>query len=250
MKKALIVGLVALAGLSTANAVEVYLQPEHTTWKEYMGGNQLLKESGMVYRLGVKGTVFNIKGIQLVADGNFRVGSIDYDGHTWGGTPVKTDTRYVGMELRPMLQKEFVINNQFSVVGGLGLGYDLWNRNLKETSNATGYTEVWEQFYLPVQAQAKYRVNQDLSLTAGLEYRFNLRTTNRVDAFDATVKPKSGTHYTLQAGMEYKKFTLTGFYRYDKWKQSDPEYSPVLGVDVLQPESKRELLGIALGYKF
>ena len=121
MKKVLLTGVLALAGLGTANAVEVYLQPEYTTWKEYIGGTQVVKESGMVYRLGLKGTVFNYKGIQLTGDGNFRLGSINYDGHTWGGAPVKTDTVYIGMELRTLLQKEIAINNQFSITGGTGI---------------------------------------------------------------------------------------------------------------------------------
>ncbi|MEJ2554619.1 MAG: hypothetical protein P8079_11770, partial [Gammaproteobacteria bacterium] len=101
------VGLLLLLGAQAALARDYsggfLVGTQAFAWREYDGGgNRLLKENGSRFTLG--GFYGNLtaapRGWIYRADGDIYFGSVDYDGQTQSGLPVKTDVYYSGVRVQ------------------------------------------------------------------------------------------------------------------------------------------------------
>ncbi|WP_457643644.1 hypothetical protein [Persephonella sp.] len=227
---------------SGAFAVEFQYSLKSFVWEEFGdSGNKLLKESGFLHEIGATHK-FEIPVLYLKPYIGVEIGSVKYDGATWAGTPVESDTNYWGVRTKIAIGKELGI-----FYGETGTGYDYWKRNIETVDTAIGYTETWSQWYIPVRAGIKTDM-EDVELWCFGEYRFNLETKNQPSIGGITIKPKSGLFFSVGGGVRVSGITAEVVYSYDKWKKSDPACS--LSGCYLQPESKRQVLQFTLGYLF
>ncbi len=67
--------------------------PEYFYWQENDGGAKLLDESGLRYGLDLSGKQIQIESWLWAADFKIYYGSVDYNGQTMGGTPLKKHHR-------------------------------------------------------------------------------------------------------------------------------------------------------------
>ncbi|SNZ11081.1 hypothetical protein SAMN06265182_2001 [Persephonella hydrogeniphila] len=235
MNRKIIMGILILSTSSMALNFQYSLKS--FLWKEYDDKDkQLLKESGFLHEFGFS-HIFNADFLYIKPYAGVEIGSVNYDGQTQTGTPVKTDTNYWGVTTRLSIGKE--IKYTFFETGA---GYYYWKRNI-ETSSAIGYTETWSQFYIPVRAglQKKYK---DVKLYGYGEYRFNIKTKNEPSIVSVTLKPKSGLFFSLGGGVIVNRLKFELDYSYDRWRKSDVKSG------VFQPKSKREVLKLTAGYMF
>jgi len=214
------------------------------TWKEYEGGEQLLKESGFLHEFGFSHR-FNSDFLYIKPYAGIEIGSVNYDGQTQSGTPVESDTNYWGVLTRLSIGKEIGL-----FFGETGIGYDYWKRNI-ETSSAIGYTETWNQFYIPIRFGVQGNLS-DTKLYGFGEYRINIKTNNEPSIAPVTLKPKSDLFFSIGCGVKVKRISMELSYSYDRWKKSDKEYYISGGkvYAVWQPKSKREIVRFTVGYSF
>src|SRR3990172_8134655 len=69
---------------------------ESFQWKEFEGGERLLKESGLRFSIGgnLGNDLMREQGFIYDIDGKLYLGRVNYDGQTQSGQPAKTDTEY------------------------------------------------------------------------------------------------------------------------------------------------------------
>ena len=235
MIKKILMGVVILSTSSTAFDLQYSLKS--FVWKEYDDKDkQLLKESGFLHEIGFSHT-FDAQILYIKPYAGIEIGSVNYDGQTQTGTPVKTDTNYWGVLTRLMVGKEIKY-----IFIEAGAGYHYWKRNL-ETSTATGYTETWSQFYIPVRLGLQNRY-KDVKLYGYGEYRFNIKTKNEPSIVPVTLEPENGLFFSAGGGVIVNRVKFELEYSYDRWEKSDVEKG------VFQPKSKREILKLTAGYMF
>ena len=211
-------------------------------WKEFDDrGKQLLKESGFLHEVGFSHN-FETNLLYFKPYIGLELGSVEYDGATQSGTPVKSNTNYWGVLTKLPIGKNikgFYIES--------GIGYNYWKRNIETTNKAIGYTETWSETYIPLKVGLKIQQNQAIFYTFG-EYRFILKTKNEPSIFPVSLEPKTGTHFSIGLGAKKSHFFMEICYSYDKWKKSDAEYYQSYAI--YQPESKKEVLKITFGYSY
>lgn len=125
---------------------------------------------------GIVGTYsyqFNPKGIFSTSI-RYSAGNLDYDGSTWGGTPLKADTDDSIFEWRALIGGDFFI----------GIGYRYWNND----SNALGsYKREIQYLYSPV----GFRYNKPMSenWTWGIKGEYDIFWGGKVKSYLSDVNP-------------------------------------------------------------
>ena len=244
------------------NNLDVYFYPEQFNWKEFSEtGDRLLKDSGTLYAIGFSGSgplskefSFNPKLYRVIAGGRFEYywGSVDYDGQTWEGAPVKTDTIYKGMLFDGWMGWHFKITHTFGLGPIFGVGLNLWTRDIKSTSTAIGYEEDWQIYHFLLGANSekifpgmKFRI----FAKAGVNIPFD--NTNEADfggCQKAKVHPdKYVPSVFTEGGFQLRKLKCALYYNSFEFDQSDvdDEYKMML-----QPKSKAETLGVRIALSF
>jgi hypothetical protein len=118
--------------------------PEYFYWQENDGGAKLLDESGLRYGLDLSGKQIQIESWLWAADFKIYYGSVDYNGQTMGGTPLKSTTGYIGGsgEMRFGYRWSLARHQRVELMGGFG--FEDWTRSL---NGPGGYTENWLPIY-------------------------------------------------------------------------------------------------------
>jgi hypothetical protein len=255
---------------------EWYLYPsvQYFTWKEFSGGQRLVKEEGPLFGIG-GGVRFDLyrKSLLLKVNGEMFGGEVDYDGQTQplpplpgptpnpqSARPVNTDVVYFGTKL------ESDIGWRMATPAGsfepfAGLGYRWWLRALQDSTAIDangnpfpvgGYTEWWHSVYTRLGLRWDCKAGGDLTLFAegGGKYPFlNRNIADFPGAGDVTVKPEPRWSGFAEVGARYGRFRPVLFYEGFRFGQS-----PVVpiggGVGLLQPQSDSDIFGINLGWAF
>jgi len=250
---ALLFSLAIAASPVIAADIDIYAQVQSFTWKEFAKGSRLLKESGPIY--GVGGSViFPIRQFALKARGEIFGGSVDYEGETWGGEPVQTDSNYFGFKLEGDFGWVFHVTEGSSLEPFAGLGYRWWLRDLESTHEATGYLENWSSLYLRLGGRGDYSFWKSLNAFAEASLKFPIYNENTaylgdVGLEDVTLNPGRRPWFFAEAGIKYALFRMSVFYEGMRFSRSR-----VVAIDdewgVYQPKSTADIFGVNLGVSF
>ncbi len=237
---------------TSANAAaesDVYLKVESFTWKEFDdNGSQLLEESGPIYGLGASAKSDIAELLIFKGKAELFGGSIDYDGQTQAGTPVKTDTNYLGIKIEGDLGWKFMIAEKSSFEPSAGLGLKWWIRDIQSTGSVTGYDEEWTSFYARLGVYGIHSFSDRQKVFAEAGVRLPLYNENKADIFGVTVKPGKEASFFAEAGLKWAMLKVSIFYEGMRFSKSDPVSG--VGIIVWQPESKADIFGLTVGMVF
>lgn|GEM_PF-598270 len=245
-----------LPALVEAWELDLYTKVQEFTWKEFYGGSRLLEESGLLYSLAGE-LEFPVRRFAVWGRGEAFGGSIDYRGQTWGGEPVRTDANYFGLKGEGDLGWRALESRQARLIPFAGLGYWWWLRDLESTGEATGYLENWSSLYLrlggrgdyqPLFAASLLRLFAQAALILPL-YNENRAYLGEVGLRDVSLHPGRRPSLSAEAGLRLHRVRVSVFYqglRFSKSRAVTVEE----GLAVLQPRSRADLWGVAVGASF
>jgi len=234
----------------------LYFVAESFTWKEFLGNETLLKESGPLYGFGFSGKVGGDISQPLAFHYKVEgfIGYINYDGQTQTGIPITSDTRYFGFKTElGGGWNIFAGESGFSFEPFAGLGHRWWLRDITDSSSGigSGYEEVWRSYYgrLGIRGEKESSDRFKIFIEAAVIIPFY--TENRVylndfSLEDVKVEPGNETSFWAEAGLKFKKFRLSVFYEGLRFSESDK----VGPFRIFQPESEADIFGANIGFTF
>ncbi|HEX9020890.1 MAG TPA: hypothetical protein VF903_06475 [Nitrospirota bacterium] len=233
---------------------EVYVAAENFEWREFDdAGNRLLRESGPRYGVGF--TYYHEFLNQATVKPRVELfgGTVDYDGATQAGVPVKTRTDYFGVKIEGDAGYTFRPSQGVSIEPFGGLGLRGWSRNIKNgtASNGTtayGYREDWSTFYLRLGVRGSAAMSAGGKLFAETGVKFPLYNENYVSQLGITLNPGNEPSLFAEAGIEIHFFKISGYYDSMRFSKSDVVYSGASGY--FQPKSHADMVGVRIGYSF
>jgi hypothetical protein len=127
----------------------------------------VMEEKGMMY--GIFGSYAYRNKLMLKAEGKFAYGQVDYDGATWGGTPltIKSIPNYM-LEFRGLLGYD-IAAKAITITPYLGFGYR-WLQDNTQNKSLAGYKREANYLYLPIGVEAVTILGNGWSLGANVEY--------------------------------------------------------------------------------
>jgi hypothetical protein len=139
---------------------------QQKNWQEFdENGERLLKETGPLLELGMRYQLRSYYRTGLISAKVYG-GSLDYDGHTWGGEPVSTSSKYLGASLE-YLAANAIIRDDPMWTFQYGAGVDGWNREIHNTDLGVDQKET----YLVLSAKAGVGFNyHNHMLSLGVKY--------------------------------------------------------------------------------
>jgi len=126
-----------------------------------------IEEKGMMY--GIVGSYTYRDKLMAKLEGKFAYGLVDYNGSTWGGTPLTISgiSDYM-LELRVLLGYDFVVKN-ITITPDFGVGYRYLQDNSQDKS-PSGYQRESNYIYIPIGVGAVANLGKGWSLGANVEY--------------------------------------------------------------------------------
>jgi hypothetical protein len=193
-----------------------------------------MEEKGMMY--GVVGSyAYHINKVMLKAEGKLAYGQEDYDGVTWGGTPLTLSgiPAYM-LELRGLLGYDFTVK-AITITPNLGIGYR-WLQDNSQNKYSAGYKRESNYFYIPISMEAVANLGSGWSLGANVEYdRFlwGIQKTylSDVDPGNNDIENRQTSGYgfrgSISIAKKYEKvgFIIEPYIRY--WNINDSEIEPI-----------------------
>lgn len=265
MKKVVIAVLMLFASVASSFGEElskheywVYVPIENYNWKEFgSSGEKLLEESGVRFGLGLDYRYRSLKGkLPLRFRGEFLYGDVDYDGHTMGGIPSKTNTTYLSWKTEGDAAWRFWFD-KVVLDPMLGFGYKGWSRDIHSAGvidpatgqggPAIGYTEKWEMLYAytGLRLETNRWRNDKWGLFAEAAARFPVSVSNKVDEFGVTVHPGKDVTPYVELGGYFDMVRVAAYYERMTFGQS-----PYSREGAYQPESVSDIFGFKLGLRF
>ena len=231
------------------NESDIYFKIENFTWKEFdNSGSQFLKESGPIYGIGVSAKLDVANSLTSKVKGELFGGSIDYDGQTQAGTPVKSDTDYFGFKAEGDIGKKFMVSAKSSLEPFAGFGYMWWLRDIQSTDNATGYEETWWSFYTRLGIRGDHIVSNQLKAFAEAGVKLPIKTELTVIGLrKITLEPGNEPSVFAEAGLKWNRLKTSVFYEGMRFSKSelDSYYNAYY-----QPESQADIFGVNIGMAF
>lgn len=261
--KSALTALVLFAGASNLShaAMEGGLGVEHFDWKEFDGsGSQLLKEFGPRLALNFNWTQDkkDDKGLLFGYRGKLYGGTVRYNGATFGGTPVVTDTEYLGMshEGQAIFRYDYA---RGKLDYAIGLGWDNWRRSIRNDALNLDQIEDYNIYYLRLGASYDHPGKSGLHGGAGIKHTLHATEDAHLNDLgyrqNPTINP--GKSLTAYAELGYRlsntKWDLVGYYDSYTFSASDPvttQTSLGSNVQFYQPKSEMKLLGFKAVYSF
>lgn len=244
----------ALAGmaliLSSSSALaqwKLEFAPEYYYWQESANG-VTVDESGPRYGLELSYKQPQDEGWLWAARIKFYYGSVDYNGQTMGGTPVKSTTDYYGGlgELRYGYRWDLNDEQYMCLMGGAGV--EDWLRSI---NGQGGYDENWLPIYLKAGLELS-PVKKGWIGTLGIKvpiYTVETIDFGRVGGGTVTLHPGVMPSLYAEAGYQFTRHLSAAAFFDSYWfAQSSPE--PAGGVLIYQPESKSYQVGVKVGWTF
>ncbi len=238
-----------------ADEGNVYVLIESFTWKEYDdNGSRLLRESGPLFGVGASFKSVAPGGpAAFTARGEFYGGITDYDGQTQSGTPVTTETEYVGYKVEGTLGLRLFSAGELRFEPFAGLGYRWWLRDIQDTANSVGYEERWWSIYgrIGIRGDRAFSPRERFFATAGVILPFYSENKADLSAFgfgDISLEPEGSPSFFAEAGYGRDTLKVGIFYEGLRFSKSDPVTSG--NYIFWQPESEADTLGINLYFTF
>lgn len=254
--------ILAVAPAVSASDFAVSGGSEYFLWQEFSdGGSKLLDESGLRYFVSVVGTNRVNRSWDSDFGGKVYSGTVDYDGQTTAGVPLKTDTDYGGSNFELGFTR--YTSGRRDLAGGewlirFAIGTDRWRRSLQDSHDrdgnaVSGYVERYISNYARV--GATYR--REGKWEAGFGAKAPFFTSEEVDMDGTTVTLNPEGQLSLYAHLDVplsKQWSVGVKYDSYRFARSDKElvYLPSISsyTWVWQPESSQDTLGVAMHYRF
>ncbi|MGD8484474.1 MAG: outer membrane beta-barrel protein [Thioalkalispiraceae bacterium] len=206
------------------------------TYKEFDDDGGLLnREDGNIpgFVLGYK-----YQNRNLITDISFRYHGTDirYDGQTQSGIPVTTisDADIYDTQLKIGAQQTTSSNYQYSLYGGVG--YRLWERNIRSNSIASGIYEEYEWTYLmlgatfPIVKQATSQLDLDIRYTRMIDADIfvELMPIGFDNDVELALGQENGLRFSLPWRVSFENsFTWVIEPYYEFWEIGKSEIKPV-----------------------
>lgn len=246
-------------GPAQAEEFQVTFGSEYFSWREYDGSSKLLEETGQRYFVGLEAENSQANDWVYGLRGRLYTGRVDYDGQTQTGVPHTTDTDYGGWSAEVDFTRNF-IRAQTAAADywglRLGLGYDSWLRNIRDSGGVYGYKERYDVGY--GRLGAVYTATSGWSLQGGLKVPLFTAEDVGLSRFgydDVTLKPKPD--YSLYAAVNYRldgRWSIGGYFDSYRFRASGVEPVTIGGYPtgdaVYQPKSQQDSIGFYLNYRF
>jgi len=249
-------GMLCFPHAASGTENSIYVSAESFTWKEFSDTQKLLEESGPLCGLEFSGNVGGNPSRPLAFHykGKVFLGYIDYDGQTQDGTPMTTDTRYLGVKTEGGIGwKIFLGESGFSLEPLAGLGYRWWIRDITDSSSGGGYgyEEIWSSYYgrMGVRGAKRFSGPFEMFVEAAVIapfYNQNIVDLSEFGFGTVTVEPGNETSNWAEAGFTFKKLRFSVFYEGLRFSESEKE-----GLyRFYQPESEADSYGATIGLTF
>jgi hypothetical protein len=232
---ALFLGLACTAGPGAAAASDLlpFLSAEggyqfsHLTYKE---PSLNVREKGWLHGVFARGTLHAPPGLMVRAEGDASRGNLDYDGSTWGGTPLTSSGADRLINARLLTGWDFSFG-KWALTPYAGLGWRYWY----DRQDGSGfYTRETTYAYLPLGAEMNMRLGEKWRLKLQGEVDLWLGGKNRSRLSEADpglndvdLTQNQGVGWMVSAGLarEMGLFALRvePFFWYWDVKQSDTE---------------------------
>ena len=232
-------------------AVSVGIGPEHFLWREYKrNGSQVLEESGFRGALRLNWEQDRSHGFLFGYSGKLYLGTVNYDGQTWGGTPVFTDTTYSGFQNEGsfILRQPITGTSIIDII--TALGWDHWTRSIRN-QNAS-QVEEYDILYLRLGPLFSFQGKRGPWLGAGGKVPLYTYENGHIDTigFDQNPILHPGKQLWFYVNLGYwfnSKWEGTLYYDSYRFSESPQENVTQNGVPegtVYQPQSSMDLIGI------
>lgn len=221
----------------------------------------LMTEEGIMY--GILGRYAYNDDIRMF---NFSIeyttGDLDYNGSTWGGTPVKTDTEDYIVESRALLGGHYR-KGKNTTTPFFGFAYRYWN---DVTRGGGGYEREITYFYALIGVKTVSPLSKNW--TWGVSAEFDLFLKGEVKSHLSDVDqglndPKNnlkngyGVRFSLQLKSKISgkyPFSIEPFIRYWDFDESDISiltyYGTPTGYYVYEPENNTTSYGLNIAFAF
>jgi len=190
------------------------------------------------------------------AEGRFAFGQVDYEGETWGGTPVTQDNiDDFAMEGRLLLGPEWLGEDILNTLYA-GIGYRYLNDD--SSSDPGGYERESNYYYIPMGYEINTSIRAGWSLVGKVEFDYfiwGLQKTHLSDVGLFDVENHQGSGHGYRASIKLQKmsknavFVIEPFLRYWDIDDSGVEYAGY-GIYVLEPANETTEYGIQLIWMF
>jgi hypothetical protein len=234
-------------------------------WQEFdSSGTRLLTETGP--RLFFSAAVNNMdrtgRGFIYEAIARGYTGNVDYDGQDSNGIFTSSKTMYSGFGLE--FNGGFRVTEKIDMDLLAGIGINVWSREIDDDQNAlgnlvSGITEDYNIQYLTLAIGLAQRyADAGGYLKVGLKRPFS--TNEDVDDFNVSLSPGK----KLSAIVSYKVTfngnengknlisSITFYYDSFRFSKSAEKVTVVnsVPIQVRQPKSSLDVIGVAIGYSF
>ena len=194
----------------------------------------------------------------------FAAGSLDYDGSTWGGTPVKADTDDYLFEIRTLLGGN-IYQGKNKVTPFLGFGLRYWNDTIQASG---GYEREILYLYTPIGIKLAGPLSRKWSWGFSGEYDLFWKgwvTSHLSDADPGYNDPENtqsfGDGFGVRVSFQFRNHISTRFswyiepfFRYWDVGPSDyailTYYGAPTGIFVYEPENNTLTYGVTFGFGF
>ena len=233
-----------LSGSSALAQFKLDVAPEYFYWQEDVNGAKVMDNSG--FRIGLEASYEQPKEKGWLSATRFKLyyGEVDYDGQTWGGTPLKTTTDYYGGLLEERYGYRWGLGEKqyLDLMGGIGL--DFWLRSL---NGPGGYNEYWLPIYLKAGLEVSPKETGWIG-TLGVKaavYTTQIADFGRMGGGTVTVHPGTMPSGYAEAGYKFTKNLSAAVFFDSYWFSKSSMES-----GVYQPESKSYEVGVKVGWTF
>jgi hypothetical protein len=254
-----ILGALALVWAASAGGAWA-ADPAATTRHDFSIGAELnafaYEESGIDLEGPMYGVVgryafHHARGLMAGVEASYTYGETEYDGQTWGGTPVKEDSEDYIFEWRGLVGWDFRVDPNFSVTPYTGFGARYWNNDVEGRGS---YERETAYAYSPLGVVMNVAVGGGWKLAFTFEYDLFWGGTNESHLSD--VDPgfndpefEQEDGYGLRGAFAFghERFSVEAFASYWDIEESDPEFITAYGRPVtlaVEPDNETKVFGV------
>lgn len=194
------------------------------------------------------------------------VGSLDYNGETWGGTPIEEDSDDFIIETRGLIGYDYLTDNENLITPFTGIGYRYWNNDIDGTG---GYEREVQYWYAPIgiTSMGSLAKNWTGGITAEYDLFLGGTVKSHLSDVDSSLNDpevdqealdgyglRFSVHFTRQFEERGHSLSFEPYIRYWDIDESDEETLTVngspTGYYVLEPENETRSYGIRLSLSF
>ena len=235
---------------ATSRAGTLFARVEYFRWEETReDGSRLLTETGPLYGLGLSGHAPLVQRLSGAARAEVFFGEADYEGQVVGGDTVDTTTRYYGADVRLAASLSLFPDTAMACEPRLGVSGKWWVRDIEDVSaELVGYEEEWTVLfgYMGVRLATAPGRSGPLFLEAGIRYPFYSRVVYDFSSIgfgsNVTVEPGAEMAFLAETGWEGHGLIVVLYY--EQLRFSESNHAQTDGLEVWQPKSEADMVGV------